>query len=137
MFLLDTNTCIRYLNGRAPAIRDHLQVHSPNEIFVCSIVKAELYFGAGKSSNIAKTLDAQNKFLTQFVSLSFDDSAANVYGRIRASLSSHGTLIGPNDMLIASIAIAHKLFLVTHNTREFSRISELDLVDWEVPIPVS
>ena len=40
-------------------------------------------------------------------------------------------LIGPNDLLIASIALANGLTLVTHNTREFSRIPGLKLEDWQ------
>jgi tRNA(fMet)-specific endonuclease VapC len=68
-FLLDTNTCIRYLNGRAPLIRDHLLKYSADEIAVCSIVKAELYFGAMKSANPSKTLAAQDKFLSRYISL--------------------------------------------------------------------
>ena len=46
-----------------------------------------------------------------------------------------GTPVGPNDLLIASIALANGLTLVTHNTREFGRIGGLSLEDWEVPTP--
>jgi len=35
-------------------------------------------------------------------------------------------------MLIAAIAITHNLTLVTHNTKEFKRIDELYLEDWEI-----
>lgn len=130
-FLLDTNTCIRYLNGRAPAVRDHLHRYPARDVAVCSVVKAELYFGAMKSANPDKTLAGQNKFLSQYVSLPFDDRAASEYGRVRARLSAQGTMIGPNDVLIASIALANDVILVTHNTREFSRITDLKLEDWE------
>jgi len=34
-------------------------------------------------------------------------------------------------MLIAAIAIANGLTLVTHNTNEFSRVPSLLLEDWE------
>jgi tRNA(fMet)-specific endonuclease VapC len=68
--------------------------------------------------------------LDPFRSLPFDDASAEVYGRIRAQLGAQGNLIGPNDLLIASIALANNLTLVTHNTREFSRIPELRIEDW-------
>jgi predicted nucleic acid-binding protein len=42
-----------------------------------------------------------------------------------------GRPIGPNDLLIAAIACANTLTLVTHNTREFSRVPALQLDDWE------
>ena len=68
----------------------------------------------------------------QFVSLPFDDAAASVYAIIRAHLESAGTPIGPYDLQIAAIALANGLTLVTHNTREFSRVPGLLLEDWEV-----
>jgi tRNA(fMet)-specific endonuclease VapC len=63
--------------------------------------------------------------------LPFDDAAAEAYGRLRAELARRGTPIGPNDLMIAAIALAHDLTLVTHNTAEFSRVSGLRLEDWE------
>jgi tRNA(fMet)-specific endonuclease VapC len=86
-----------------------------------------------KSTTPAQTLAKLNLFLNRFISLPFDDRAAEVYGRIRARLSAIGTPNGPNDLFIASIAIANNLTLITHNTREFSRIGELRLEDWEWP----
>jgi tRNA(fMet)-specific endonuclease VapC len=130
-FLLDTNTCIAYLNGRAEGVRQSLAEQDPRDVFVCSVVKAELYFGAMKSSRPVRTLEEQRAFLDQFVSISFDDRAAIEYGRIRATLKRLGTPIGPNDMMIAAIAIANDLTLVTHNTSEFSRVDGLALVDWQ------
>lgn len=57
-------------------------------------------------------------FFSGFVSLPFDDSAASIYGEIRDALYRAGTPIGPNDLMIAAIAVANGLTLVTHNTRE-------------------
>ena len=54
-----------------------------------------------------------------------------IYGLIRAELTELGTMIGPNHLMIAAIALAHKLTLVTHNTREFSRVAGLKLEDWQ------
>lgn len=51
--------------------------------------------------------------------------------RIRTELFAKGTSIGPNDFQIAAIALTHNLTLVTHNTREFSRVSGLIIDDWE------
>ncbi len=59
------------------------------------------------------------------------DSAAVIYGRIRAHLENLGTPIGPNDLIIASIAIAEGLILVTHNTSEFGRVPGLQIEDWQ------
>jgi tRNA(fMet)-specific endonuclease VapC len=63
----------------------------------------------------------------------FDRPAAEEYGKLREHLSARGLLIGPNDLLIAAIALANNLILVTHNTTEFSRVPGLKLEDWQVP----
>lgn len=130
--LLDSNACIRYLNGRAPSIRSSLAAMAAGSVGVCSVVKAELYAGAMRSNNPAQTRANQQAFLTQFLSLPFDDDAAQVYAIIRAHLELQGTPIGPYDLQIAAIALANNLTLVTHNTREFSRVPGLLLEDWEI-----
>jgi tRNA(fMet)-specific endonuclease VapC len=40
-------------------------------------------------------------------------------------------MIGPNDLMIAAIAIANTSILVTHNIKEFQRVVGLKIVDWE------
>lgn len=130
-YLLDTNACIRFLNGRSPAIKTHLATVQPEDIALCSVVKAELFYGALKSSRPDENLQHQARFVSRFVSLPFDDLAAEIYGRIRSDLEKIGQPIGPNDLLIAAIALAHDLTLVTHNTRKFSRVNNLQIADWE------
>ena len=131
IYLLDSNTCIRYLNGRSESIRRHFEAMRPEEIALCSVVKAELFFGAVKSANPERNLLRVHRFAERLVSFPFDDPAALVYGEIRSRLEKSGTPIGPNDLLIAAIALAQGATLVTHNTREFARVPELPLVDWE------
>ena len=130
-YLLDTNVCIIYLNGKSSELRDRLNSTPIDKIRICSIVKSELFYGSMRSNNPVKSLQIQQEFLQQFVSIPFDDAAAMVYGTIRANLAKAGTPIGPNDLQIAAIALANELTLVTHNTREFSRIQGLKLEDWE------
>jgi tRNA(fMet)-specific endonuclease VapC len=62
--------------------------------------------------------------------LPFDDIAAEHFARERARLQALGTPIGLSDLLIASIALANNLILVTNNTREFSRVNGLQIEDW-------
>jgi len=130
-YLLDTNTCIRYLNRRSIAVVNRLHNTPESEIAVCSVVKAELYFGAMKSQNREHTIQGQRVFVARFISLPFDDAAADYYAVIRADLAQKGTPIGGNDLMIAAIALANGLILITHNTREFGRVSNLQIEDWE------
>lgn len=131
MYLIDTNVCIQFLNKRSEKLINKLLAKSPEEIILCSIVKAELFYGAFKSSNPLKNIKIQDEFCKRFDSLPFDDNSAKVYGEIRSALEKEGQIIGPNDLIIASIAKANNLTLVTHNYREFNRVAGLTVEDWQ------
>ncbi|NES20555.1 MAG: type II toxin-antitoxin system VapC family toxin [Symploca sp. SIO3E6] len=132
MYLLDSNVCIRLLNESSSSnMAQKLAALTPEDIRLCSVVKSELYYGAYKSARCDRNLAKLNRFFSQFISLPFDDNTASIAGQVRAQLDVAGTPIGPNDLLIAAIALYHDLTLVTHNTREFSRISGLKYEDWE------
>jgi tRNA(fMet)-specific endonuclease VapC len=131
-YLLDTNTCIVYLKGRNLNLRQKLEAVTISDMAVCSVVKAELFYGAMKSANPERNSALQQGFLSQFASLPFDDLAAQAFGNIRAQLEARGTPIGAYDLQIAAIALANGLTLITHNTREFNRVKGLQLEDWEV-----
>ncbi len=130
--LLDANSCINHLrNGPASKVTAKLSAAPPGSIAVCSVVVAELIYGAYRSAQPARNLLEVRTFCGQFPSLPFDNQAAAEYGRIRAHLASLGTAIGPNDLLIAAIALVHDLTLVTHNVREFGRVPGLRIEDWQ------
>jgi tRNA(fMet)-specific endonuclease VapC len=131
IYLLDTNVCIRYLNGQAPGVLQRMKQTPDHAIAVCAVTHFELLYGGYRSSHSTRTLAAQQQFLGRFRSLPFDDQAAAIAARIRADLAAKGTPIGHYDLLIAAIALAHGLTLVTHNTREFGRVAGLPLEDWE------
>lgn len=97
-------------------------------IKLCSVVKAELLYGAARSHRPIETLRRLDAFFAAYESIPFDDAAAVQYGRIRGQLAGIGTPIGPS-----ATALAHQLILVTHNTREFARVSGLSIEDWELP----
>lgn len=132
IYLLDTNVCIHLLNKKHGVILRHLRQQSPADIALCSVVKAELLYGARRSQRAEANLQLLKAFFAPLQSLPFDDECAEHYGQIHADLLTLGKPIGPNDTLIASIARAHDATLITHNTDEFSRVAGLRLQDWEV-----
>jgi len=132
VFLLDINACIKILNGSSDALVRRMQTHALNEIALCSVVKAELLYGARKSARVSSNLKLLEHFFSPLVSIPFDDTCAQHYGTIRALLERTGNTIGPNDMLIAATALAHDLTLVTHNVGEFLRVPGLRVEDWEI-----
>jgi tRNA(fMet)-specific endonuclease VapC len=131
-YSLDTNTCIRYLNGRSVNIGRKLPTIPAHEIIVCSVVRGELAYGAAKSQTPVQSAAKQQRFLKPYATLPYDDLAAVEFGRIRATLETAGTPIGPYDMQIAAIALVHGLIVVTGNTAEFGRIAGLQIENWEI-----
>jgi tRNA(fMet)-specific endonuclease VapC len=129
-FLLDTNVCIGYLKGHV-AIWQRLSPLPRATVMLCDIVKLELYYGAYKSTSQEKNLAVLEKFFREFKSLPFNEPAVIKCAQLRAQLEKKGTPIGPYDLQIAAIALVNNLVLVTHNTREFSRVEGLRIEDWE------
>jgi len=130
-YLLDTNACIRYINGRSPELRAKLSSMPRRDVAVSTITKAEMFYGSAKSQTPQRSREKQIEFLTTLITLPFDDMAAIAYGPLRADLERNGTPIGQYDMLIAAVALANDLILVTHNVGEFGRIIGLKIEDWE------
>jgi len=134
IYLFDTNVCISYLRGKNSVnIEARLNAANPGDVALCSVVKAELLYGAERSQQPQKNHAQLQRFFGGFPSLPFDDQIATTYGTLRASLESSGTPIGPNDLMIAAIALSSGLILVTHNMAEFSRVLGLQIEDWQTP----
>jgi tRNA(fMet)-specific endonuclease VapC len=133
VYLLDTNTWVEIVRWKLPRLIARLELCATGEVVLCAVVVAELLFGATKSQgqkkvrNLADVQDLRNSYL----SLPFDDDAAEHYADIRADLESKGTPIGPNDLLIAAIARANKATVVTDNLAEFQRVSGLLVESWQ------
>lgn len=132
-WLLDTNVCIRILNGSSSPVAQRFRARSPQQLVLYAVVKAELLYGARRSRRVADNLGHLEHFFQPLPSLPFDDACASEYGMLWADLASRGTPIGGNDLMIAATARVHDLILVTNNLVEFSRIVGLRVEDWERP----
>ncbi|HAL93439.1 MAG TPA: VapC toxin family PIN domain ribonuclease [Spirochaetaceae bacterium] len=130
MYYLDTNTCIYFLNGKYESIKEKVLSIPPNEIGIPSIVKAELFFGAYKSKNRKSNIEKVEMFLEPFEIIAFDDLMTYVYADIREKMEKTGALIGPNDLLIASIVKFYDGILVTNNEKEFGKVEVLRIENW-------
>ena len=130
MYFLDTNTCIYFLKGKYERIRHKIFTTSPDNIKIPSVVKAELLLGAYKSKLKTANLEKLEAFMQPFDVVPFDDVVSYEYAAIRKMTEENGTLVGPHDLLIASIARFHQGILVTNNVKEFSVIEGLTLENW-------
>lgn len=129
MWVLDTNTLIYFFKGTGQ-VANNLLKRSPRDIGIPSIVLFELEVGIAKSSSPEKRMKQLEAFTAVTQQLPFGDKEAKASARIRAKLENKGRPIGPYDLLIAGIAVAHGATLVTRNTAEFERIKNLKLENW-------
>lgn len=130
-FLLDTNICSAHM--RRPARLAHRFVQHVGQLAIPTIVLAELYAGAYHHSNPTRLLNLIRDLLQEVHVLDFDTDCAEQFGRVRGQLLQTGISINSVDLMIASVALARGLTLVTNNTADFQSIPGLPLVDWLTP----
>ncbi len=130
--LLDTNICIYLIKRQPVTVLERFRAYRAGDIGISSITLSELRFGVAKSEYQAKNAEALGEFLTPLEIVPFGEEAAFAHGEIRAALEKAGKVIGSMDMLIAAHAVALSVPLVTNNTREFERVSHLQVLDWSV-----
>jgi tRNA(fMet)-specific endonuclease VapC len=122
------------MRGDQSVIR-RIKKYAPSELSLSTITLAEILYGIEKSPIKKKERRLKLKQITSLLDLySFDETAAVKYAVIRAQLEKKGMVISERDIQIASIAMANKLTVVTHNVKEFGRIGKLNVVDWAIEI---
>ena len=128
--MLDTNTCIAVIKRKPLQVLRRLSAYKVGEIGISWVTLAELEFGVAKSPHVEKNQAALDEFVLPLEIANFDRETARVYGRVRATLEKKGAPIGSLDMMIGAHALSLGATLATNNTREFSRIKGLTIVDW-------
>jgi len=131
-YLLDTNAWVDYLHQDHPIVTARLHAADPDDVWLSSLVLAELRYGADKSQRPTRNHAVLDRLVEEAPLLEFDEAAALAFGRLRAALERNGKPIGPYDMLIAAQAISRGLVLVTANVDEFSRVQGLQMENWRV-----
>ena len=131
MLILDSNIISYYLRGD-PQIVPRVQALAPAEVGVPAIVEYELRYGLLRLPQEAAKprLAALMQLLQPMQRLPFDSDCAAHAARIRVELEAAGTPIGPHDTLIAATALRYQATLVTRNVREFSRVPDLQWLNW-------
>jgi tRNA(fMet)-specific endonuclease VapC len=128
-YLLDTNIVIYVLKRRPKEVLDIFNANA-SRMAISSITLSELMYGAEKSLNTDKNLEAVEEFVSHLEVLPYDAKASQHYGQIKAALEKKGQIISENDIHIAAHAISHGLILVSNNVREFKRVPNLALENW-------
>lgn len=130
MYLLDTNIISYWMRGDSRLI-EKIRTYNPSDLSLSTITLAEIYYGIEKSPNKKRERRLKIKLIKSELGIyPFNERAAEKYGTVRAVLEKQGHPISERDTQIASIALANRLCIVTHNTREFNRIPKLRVEDW-------
>jgi tRNA(fMet)-specific endonuclease VapC len=128
-YLLDTNIVIYVLKRRPTEVLEIFNKNA-NRMAISSITLSELIYGAEKSQNVDKNLEAIEEFISHLDVLPYDAKASQHYGQIKATLEKKGEIIGENDIHIAAHSISQGLILVSNNLKEFRRVPNLALENW-------
>ncbi|HXW90176.1 MAG TPA: type II toxin-antitoxin system VapC family toxin [Terriglobales bacterium] len=131
-YLLDTTICIYIRQKRPDEVLRRFRKLRPGEAALSVITYGELLYGAAKSKQRVAALEQLRELGNLLPALSLPETAAEVYGTIRAELEVKGEMIGNNDLWIASHAVASGLTLITNNEREFRRVRGLKMQNWAV-----
>jgi tRNA(fMet)-specific endonuclease VapC len=127
-WLLDTNALVHAQRGRPSSVREELVRRSPDDVAICSISVAELWYGTAKLPDAVARRRAWGAFLAPFLHFDFDRAAAETHGDLRYTLRHEP--IGDRDLMLAAIALANGFTVVTSKLREFRRVPGLGVEDW-------
>lgn len=130
MYLLDTNICIYIIKKQPPSVFKRFEQLEIGKVSMSVVTFGELEYGATKSNNSAKAHEILLELINYIPVLPMENAGAHHYAKIRTRLEKLGTPIGNNDLWIAAHALALGCTLVSNNTKEFSRIEELQLENW-------
>lgn len=128
--LLDTNVISRLMKEPTGVSASRLSQIGDDRVCTSIVVACELRFGAALRGS-ERLAEAVERVLDAIPVLTLEQPADEHYASIRNDLQRRGTLIGPNDLLIAAHARCLGLTLVTENEREFLRVSELRVENWQ------
>ncbi|MCR4958105.1 MAG: PIN domain-containing protein [Prevotella sp.] len=132
-YLLDTNICVFCMRGKFEMNRK-IALAGIDNCYLSEITVAELYYGAENSDNPKKTMRETEDFISLFRVIPFGKSL-HTFGREMAYLKSIGRKIENFDMAIGSIALQHKMVMVTDNVDHFGRIRGIEIEDWKAEEP--
>ncbi len=130
-FLLDTDICSAHVKGNASVVNRFIQ-HG-GRLNMSTVTQGEVFAWALRARASPGRLQDVLDLLKNVPALPVDEAVAGKFGEVRAWQMDRGLATPDLDLLNASVALAHGLTLVTHNTRDYANVPGLSLVDWLAP----
>jgi predicted nucleic acid-binding protein len=137
VFIFDTDVLSNIVKKEpSKYLLERLKILPKNVQFTTSINIGEIYYGAARSMQKEKILNAfKEKVFPNITVLPFESESAEIYGNLKAKLEKIGMAKSEPDLRIASIAIQYKMVLVTGNIKHFIKIPSLKVEDWIMHLP--
>ena len=126
-YLLDTNICIFFLQGKY-GIKEKIQQVGRKNCCISEITIAELLYGAAYSQSEKHKHDVE--IILENLTLVPLYDTLPTYAEVKAQLRRAGLQIEEFDMLIGSSAVHHGYVMVTENVNHFERIPGIEIENW-------
>ena len=130
LYMLDTDICSYIIRERPISVLERFQKVKMDQLHISVVTYAELIYGVEHSSSKKINRPIIDDFVHHLSILSWDQEAAEHYGKIRAFLRTEGSLIGSMDMMIAAHAKSREMTLVTNNDKHFRKVPMLKIENW-------
>lgn len=130
MKCLDTDLLVAVLRKHDRASKKVEELDEQGRHATTTVNAFELFYGASKSKMVEQNVLETHKLLSRLELLPLSIISAERAGMLSGRLEQKGTAIDFRDSMIASIAIEHKLTLVTRNKKDYSKIPDLTLEEW-------
>lgn len=127
-YLLDTNICVYFLNGKFE-LDAKIERIGFNNCLVSEITIAELKYGVEKSKEKERNRKTIKSFLEKIDILPIFP-ALDIYAKEKARLKQKGMILDDFDLLIGATALFNNLILVTKNKSDFERLDSIKIEDW-------
>ncbi|NOR26471.1 MAG: PIN domain-containing protein [Desulforhopalus sp.] len=130
LYMLDTDICSYIIRERPLQVFEHFKKTEMTQLYISVVTYAELIYGVEHSSSKKVNRPIIDDFVRHLSIISWDQEAAEHYGKIRVFLRAEGNIIGSMDMMIAAHARSRKMTLVTNNDKHFKRVPKLQVENW-------
>lgn len=130
--LIDASILIEAERGRLD-VADHVAGREGDDFFLSVITASELLHGVHRArtpQQRARRSAYVEAIIARFPLLDIDLAAARSHAQLWAELATGGALIGPHDLWLAAVCLAHGLAIATSNVREFERVPGLIVETW-------
>ncbi len=129
-YMLDTDICSYVIRERPLEVFEKFKKIEVNQLCISVVTYAELIYGVEHSSSRKINRPIVDDFVRHLDIITWDENAAEHYGKIRAFLRAEGNIIGSMDMMIAAHARSQNMILITNNDKHFKRVPKLRLENW-------